>query len=641
MRSPEARLQRIEKSIPPPSGSPVIIGKVPNVIDFVTLPEFLGRPRIYPGQATVLKVIFLADELFTDFDHSRLAAWGAGQIGGLEVNGQYGVPSDLHERIAVNKAAGRHWFREVAFAGGRRGGKGYIGSLAVAYIIWQYLATGDPQEHFGIAPGRPLTVSTWAQSKDQARDVFWRDLVAVIQEAFCFRPFVAEKRADRMLLWSPAQLAQPLASRSSPAIEIVARESTESAARGYASPVQVHDEVAHAVATGSARSAEDIHETTSPAQAQFGSEAFTYMPSSPREQTGRFFEIHQLGLARNADGSPAHPEILSLQFPSWELYEDWERWEEIPLYPRGQVSAPIRRAVISESDPDVQRVRLINPETFRVEFLANWAETQIPFLDRVVVMAIRDVYEGRHLEIRLSGERKHRYFGHGDLSLTIDNTALMIVHPEVFDDPGRPHIFIDYAEHWSPSDFHSGHIDLTTIETITKQRLHDFSSIERLTFDSYQSAGMIDRLKEYAQGRGMHTHIGEFSPNRQKAREIAETTKVALYERRIHAPDYPLLVDELLYLQDLGDRVDHPSTGPVITNDLVTCLFAVVAAITEATQDPGARFSSLTLRSMRWPITASDQRVFDTLGGGSRGRLGSEGGQRRETPRDQRRRRLR
>jgi hypothetical protein len=146
-------------------------------------------------------------------------------------------------------------------------------------------ATVDPQEHFGIAPGKPLTVPVWAQSKDQSRDVFWRDLVAVIKEAPCFKQYIAEERADKLSLWSPRQLAQPLASRGAPAIEIVARESTESAARGYASPVQVHDK------------------------------------------------------------------ILSMQFPSWELYEDWESWESIPLYPGGPTSAPIQRSHVPAREP--------------------------------------------------------------------------------------------------------------------------------------------------------------------------------------------------------------------------------------------------------------------------------------------------
>jgi len=631
MLSPESRLGRLEKKIPPPPVTPTQFGALPNIIDFVISPEYLKRPRLYPGQATVLKVVFLADDLFTEYDYRRLDAWGVGGATGLETNRQYGVASDLLSRIRANKAAGRRWFRYVMCACGRRGGKGYLGSVSVAYVIWIYLSTGDPQEHFGIAPGKPLTVPVWAQSKDQSRDVFWRDLVAVIKEAPCFEQYIAEERADKLSLWSPRQLAQPAASRGAPAIEIVARESTESAARGYASPVQVHDEMAHAIATGSARSAEDIHESTEPAQTQFGIEAFTYAPSSPRERIGRFYELHSQGLEINPDGTPTNPEILSLQFPSWELYEDWESWESIPLYPGGPTSAPIQRAIITESDPEIQRVRRTNPEMYRVEYLAHWAEVQIPFLAREHVLAITEPFDGRQPETQMSGQRKHRYYAHGDLSLTGDNTVLMVAHGEMLDDSGRPHHFIDYAEHWSPSDFPAGHIDLTAIETIADQLLVAFPTTVSLTFDSYQSAGIIERLRRNAQSRGTHTHIGEFSPNRKEQLRIARIAKAAIYERRVHAPDYPLMIDELLYLEDQGDRVDHPSSGPVITDDYVTCLFAVIAKIEEATtQDPAALFANTPLSATSWHISPADRQVHDALSLGNRRYLGSAGGARRQ-----------
>ena len=392
--------------------------------------------------------------------------------------------------------------------------------------------------------------------------------------------------------------------------------------------------MAHAIATGSARSADDIHDSTAPAQAQFGIEAFTYAPSSPREMTGRFFELHDQGLVTNPDGTPTHPEILSLQFPSWELYEGWEDWSTTPLYPEGPTSAPIGRAIINESDPDIQLDSRTNPERFRVEYLAHWAEVQIPFLARDHVLAITQSFDGRRLETQMSGQRKHRYFAHGDLSLTGDNTVLMFAHGEILDDSGRPHTIIDYAQHWSPHDFPAGHIDLTVIETIAAQRLRDFPTTVSLTFDSYQSAGMIDRLRESVQRRGMHTSVGDFSPNRTKQREIAEIAKVAIYERRVHAPDYPMMIDELLYLQDLGDRVDHPSSGPVTTNDYVTCLFAVIAAIEASSQDPGALFANTSLRATSWPINAADKRVHDALSSRTRRYLGSAGGARRQNYRD-------
>jgi hypothetical protein len=43
--------------------------EVPDIITFITSPEYLNRNDLYPRQATILKCMFLQDELFTEYDH--------------------------------------------------------------------------------------------------------------------------------------------------------------------------------------------------------------------------------------------------------------------------------------------------------------------------------------------------------------------------------------------------------------------------------------------------------------------------------------------------------------------------------------------------------------------------------------------
>ncbi len=66
--------------------------------------------------------------------------------------GGYGVAPDLLERIRWGKGQGRRWYREVAMAVGRRGSKGYIGSMAASYVLWNHITKGDPQSHYGGGP---------------------------------------------------------------------------------------------------------------------------------------------------------------------------------------------------------------------------------------------------------------------------------------------------------------------------------------------------------------------------------------------------------------------------------------------------------------------------------------------------------
>ena len=48
---------------------------IPNIIDFVVGAEYLNRPGLYPRQATLLKIIFLQDDLFTPYDHDVIGEW--------------------------------------------------------------------------------------------------------------------------------------------------------------------------------------------------------------------------------------------------------------------------------------------------------------------------------------------------------------------------------------------------------------------------------------------------------------------------------------------------------------------------------------------------------------------------------------
>jgi hypothetical protein len=93
---------------------------------------------------------------------------------------------------------------------------------------------------------------------------------------------------------------------------------------------------------------------------------------------------------------------------------------------------------------------------------------------------------------------------------------------------------------------------------------------------------------------------------------------MALYDGRVHAPRFQLAEDELLFLQDDGVKIDHPSTGPVTSNDVAVCLFEVVAALTELAYDPGRLFRSAGMRATRY--YKNDEEIHQALSvfGGSR-----------------------
>ena len=125
-----ARLERAARRLrdlegPAQSGPPPV-EEPPDIIEFATGPRHLGR-TLYPRQATILKVVFLAVGLFTVYDWRVIEEWMAS----FESSGNRGVTSDLVRRIEICRAQGRPWFREVVAVIGRRGGKGYISAISL------------------------------------------------------------------------------------------------------------------------------------------------------------------------------------------------------------------------------------------------------------------------------------------------------------------------------------------------------------------------------------------------------------------------------------------------------------------------------------------------------------------------------
>jgi hypothetical protein len=314
--------------------------RVPDPMEFALSPEYLGR-GLYPRQATILKIQFLRDDLMTQYDHDVIGEW----CESFTETGNNGIQPDIYERISTCKAEGRPWFRETVSVIGRRGGKNYLGAIAGAYVVYNFLALGDPQATFGLDPTQRLTGIVFGSKLSQARTVQFRTLQQHILAAPCFTRFQPLARTDSLTLRSAAddRRAAELRGRGVGAgidmatLEIVAKESTDTAGRGPASFMLFFDEGAHMIATsGGSRSMEAVYEAATPSLDQFGAWGFIYCPSSPWQRLGKFFDLYQQALEIDPiTGRAAYPEKLMVQLASWDPYKDHERTGPggIPVYP--------------------------------------------------------------------------------------------------------------------------------------------------------------------------------------------------------------------------------------------------------------------------------------------------------------------
>jgi len=576
--------------------------EVPDPITFVIGEQWLDRGNLYPRQATLIKLIFLRDDLFTSYDHMVLNEW----ITSFAETGDNGTQTDVYRRIEILKADGYRWFREVLLVMGRRAGKGHVSGLAKAYVLWNYLAKGDPQGYYGVDRDKQLACFVFAGKKEQARLNLFADLYNVINSGPCFAKYISRAQTDSLTIYAPHDFLRmrKLAERGVTSSKDMAtfllqpKESTLMAGRGPASFMQGYDEMAHVVASGANRSAEDVYGAATPALDQFGKDAFIIAPSSPWQKAGQFYENYVQGLEVDAEtGDPVYPERLILQLTSWDIYKDWEIAHEIDLFPEGfqgdlgeYADRPLPRlrplkGAIQTYDLAMQRLEKANPETFAVERRARWATVMDAYLNEAKVEQIfkpwlerPEEYGRPMLEMQESGLLIYTYKAHADPSKSNCNFGLAIGHAER-DANGVLHCVFDRLHHWEPSSWEDGIVDYDEIgDYMVDEVAHKFYPDE-ITFDQFNSVATIQKInKRLLKEEGPKKVVAyERTATKELNWSRAEVFKTAINMGLVHAPYYEQAENELKFLIDKGNKtVDCPDTGPVQTKDVADCMFEVV-----------------------------------------------------------------
>jgi len=602
---------------------------IPDPVTFCVSPDYLNRPNLYPRQATLLKIIFLRDDLFTDYDHAVIDEWEAAYA----ESGEEGICPQIRERIRLLKALGARWFKEVLLVLGRRAGKGHISAIAMAYVLWHYMAKGDPQEHYGVDRDKKLACMIFAGKRDQAKTNLWGDLANVITGSECYTPYINSDQAEKLSVYVPhdfVRLAELRRKGLNPGrdlatLEILPKESTMMAGRGPASCVLAFDEMAHVVAAGSNRSAEEVYTASTPSLDQFGQDAFIVEPSSPYQMTGQFYANYQASIAIDEEtGVPERPNMLMLQLPSWAIYVDWERAVDIPLFPEGftgdldeYLHTPPPgfkrlKGAIQTYDREMELLERANPESFAVERRSHFATVVDAYLRKDRVDAMFTPWYGRpamygtpQLEMQTSGPLAIIYRGHADPSKSNCNFAVAVGHSErvpkthhtavelaiieaamnmgaappdtvLYDN----HVVFDLIKHWEPGDFENHIVDYDEIaEYILDNILLAFHPTE-FTFDQFNSAQTIQQLNKGLRQHRLPKNIAVYektatAPHNWKR---YETFKTALNLGRLHAPEYELAQLELQFLQKPPniDKVVCPDIGPVQTKDIADAMSEVV-----------------------------------------------------------------
>lgn len=569
--------------------------RMPNIIEFVTSPDYLNRPNLYPRQATILKLITGSADLFTDYDWKVLDDWADD----YSRTKNHGISPDYRERLDFMKEEERPWFREVIAVIGRRGGKGYIGGVMSAYVMWKYITVegGDPQDHYGIDRDKKLTAFVFAGKRQQAKEQQWADIVNVILGAPCFERYIGTSLNESLTVYSQSDLKRihELEERGvstamdMATFQIVPKESTAMAGRGPASFLQLYDEMAHVVAAGANRSAAEVYQASTPALDQFGKDAFIYAGSSPWEMTGQFYENYQRSVARYEDNpedypgqrGPMYPEMLMLQLTSWDTYEDWQIASDLEMWKGGPKFKPLKRAIQSY-DAAMQRLERANPDTFAVERRSHFATVQDVYLPTPNVERIFQPWNGKVLEMQDRGVLSVAYKAHADPSKSNARFGFAIAHTEPDpDNPSIKHVVFDVIHAWEPANFPDHQIDYEIVEEELWGYAERFMPYE-MTFDQFNSASVISRFTRRLREKRLPKQVSVYertatAPVNWKRFEVFKT---AIGMGWVHAPYHDIADLELRFLQERRPgNVDHPQSGPVQTKDVADCLVECVYSL--------------------------------------------------------------
>lgn len=570
---------------------------LPPIVEFTEHPAFLGR-KLYPRQQTLLKLINLEVENFTDYDLEVIDEWSKG----FSKNGvSIGVSPDIWKRIDYLKENGYNHFREVINITGRRGGKGHIGGILGAYNNWKLLQLDDPQWYYGIDRSKDVYLFCAATNIQQAKQYQFADLVNTIIDADCFRPYIAEAKEYFIALRTPADTRRIAAfeargirpQRLIASIRNMAITSNSKASRGAACFTVMFDEFAHMlVGTDGPRTSDEVYNAIVPALDQFGKDGFIYIPTSPFTKVGKCYELYQHGLMEDpTNGDPLYPNMLIAQLPSWGPYEDWDD-------PRATQGFQFRGAPQLYNE-EMKKLEQREPSVFKVERLSQWADVIDAYLNPEVVAKMYQPFIDmtgnlRYLEEQEYGVMAFMYRGHCDPSKSQANTAAMICHTEPLADPEDGeiwyHVVVDWIHVWKPEDYPDHQVDYEVIEEELVNTLNKFPTLKVFSYDQYGSFVTLPRLKKrLKESRPPHKAIvveDTFTPSSNMKR--AERFKSALGMGWVHAykDDYGtdgscLLEDELRFLQEVNGKIKKQDVGPVQTKDLADCLMVCVDQLLE------------------------------------------------------------
>ena len=449
---------------------------------------------------------------------------------------------------------------EVVLQLGKGSGKDYTSTIACSYVVYLLLCLKDPARYFGKPPGDAIDIINVAINAEQAKRVFFKGFATRISKS----PWFAGKFIPKVSSFEFDK-----------GITVHSGHSEREAFEGYNVIMVILDEI----------SGFELESTSGHDQAKTASAIYKMYRASVNSRFPDFGKLILLSFPRfkndyiqqSYDRLVASKEVVirthkfkvDPELPDGVEGNEFEiEWEEdhVKSYnvpkafalkrPTWEIN-PTRKiedfTIDFYSDPldALSRFACMPPEATDA-FFKSREKVEIAFNQSQ--LAIRE--DGRYSDW-FKPIDDMEYFMHVDLAQKHDHCAIALAHVDSWVSmkigehmtQASPKVIVDAVRFWTPTSTKS--VDFTEVKDFIIDMRNRGFRLKMVTFDRWNSHDMMEQLKAH----GINTELLSV------AKKHYEDMAMLVTEERIDGPAIKLLVDELLQLRIIRDKVDHPRKG--------------------------------------------------------------------------------
>jgi hypothetical protein len=441
------------------------------------------------------------------------------------------IKQDLSELFVGYDNPNMSWkYDEAVFDEGIGGGKSFKASIIITYLVYLTLNRKNPQEYLGLAKDSPIYFINMSVRSDQAKKVVFGEIASRVRNSPWFR--------NRGYLPNPEIKSELQFPKN---INVIPGNSRETFPLGFNLLGGVMDEAAYYTETDAHDTAEEIYNALyNRIKKRFGNKGMLVMISSPR-YVDDFIE-------KKMEEAKTNPKIFSRRRATFEAMLGSNKYRE--LYPSG-ISVTIDGVTFPQED---RQMYTRNPDRYKRDIMAIPSLVLEPYFKQYNL--IEQIVDKNYLSPMKSrmefadtfyGNPNYQYYMHIDLSLVSDSTGVGLCHNQ------GELIVVDLALGIDPKEV-GGEIDLAEIRNLVIELRHRKFSLQKVTYDQYQSASSIQELNK----------LGITSEELSVDKDLApyETLKELIYLGKIKTYANERLLTELRRLELIeGKKVDHPPKG--------------------------------------------------------------------------------